>query len=92
MKYDSNELGINLNQASFSAISTANEQWNFDVKKKKFKEDFTFIFFNQRTNSYQAFLIKKNTLDTTSFPEKNKEVIRFFVDQNYIDRTGFSFI
>lgn len=85
------ELGLDMNQTAISAISTANDLWNFDVSKSKFKKDFTFIFYNQSLDSYDTILIKKNTLDTNLFPEKNKKVIRFYVDQNFVDRTGFKF-
>ena len=76
-------------QVTFSKISNANGLYNFDIVKKKFEKDFVFIFYNQ--NEYKVALIKAKTITVSNFPEKDKNTIRFFVDNKYLDKSGFDF-
>ncbi|WP_055448416.1 hypothetical protein [Lacinutrix mariniflava] len=86
-----NIYNINKSQISFSRISQSNNLWNFDVKKKKFKKDFYFVFYNDKSKSYKIALFKANTIDLNKFSEKDKYTIRFFVDEALKDRCSFDF-
>ncbi|MGV8814569.1 MAG: hypothetical protein ACOH2D_10730 [Gelidibacter sp.] len=87
----SGKYGINKSQIAFSRISESNGLWNFDINKQKFEKDFAFIFYNQITKKFNVGLIKGNTLVVNNFSEKNDDVIRFFVNEDLKDRSGFDF-
>ena len=88
----SKELNIAKQQISVSNISESNGLWNFDINKSKFANDFAFVFYNQETQTYKVSIFKSNTLELSHFGEKNDgQVVRFFVDANYQDRSGFRF-
>ncbi|MCC9063621.1 hypothetical protein [Flavobacterium piscisymbiosum] len=86
-----NKYKVEKKQITFSKISDSNGLWNFDVNKNKFNNIFCFIFFTQSNKTYKVAVINANTLPIEQFPEKNKNTIRFFVDKQYKDRTGFQF-
>jgi hypothetical protein len=85
------KLKIDKSQIAFSRISETKNEWNFDVPKVKFTKDFYFVFYNQKEETYKVAMIKANSINMKSFPEKNKDVIRFFVNLEFIDKTGFNF-
>ncbi|MGV4413717.1 hypothetical protein [Chryseobacterium sp. T1] len=88
----SEKLNLAKQQISVSNVSDSNGLWNFDVNKSKFAKDFAFVFYNQKTQNYGASFFKGNSLELSSFGKKNDgQVIRFFVDTNYKDRSGFKF-
>lgn len=88
----SKELNLSKQQISVSNISEANGLWNFDVNKDKFYNDFAFVFFNNKTQAYKVALFKANTLPVNKFGNKNEgQIVRFFVDQEYKDRSGYQF-
>lgn len=86
-----NKYSLENKQITFAKISESNGLWNFDVNKNKFNNTFCFIFYNQFEKTYKAAIIDANTLPLEQFPEKDKDTLRFFVDKDYKDRTGFKF-
>ncbi|MDM1410735.1 hypothetical protein HX038_08195 [Myroides odoratimimus] len=88
----SEELNLVKQQISVSNISDSNGLWNFDINKSKFTEDFAFVFYDQNAQTYKVSVFKGNSLELSNFGEKNNgQVVRFFVDANYQDRSGFKF-
>lgn len=85
------KYGISKSQVAFSKISVSNNLWNFDVNKQKFVKDFAFVFYNQATKKFKVGLINADALDLDNFSEKNIDTIRFFVDEDFKDRSGFDF-
>lgn len=83
------KYNLKSNQIAFSRVSTSNGLWNFDVNKNKFKSDFAFIFYNQE--KFKVALIPANSLNVADFPEKDASTIRFFVDNDYVNRNGLDF-
>lgn len=85
------KYNLKKSQIAYARISDANGLWNFDVSKKKFLNDFFFVFYDQNNKQYKVAFLKANSLNTERFPEKNPEAIRFFVDKEFMDRSGFNF-
>lgn len=84
-----NQYNLRNSQVTFSR--KLDSFWNFDVRKKKFDTDFAFIFYDQANRIYKVALIEPNTISVESFPEKEKETIRFRVDDTFKDKSGFDF-
>lgn len=83
--------GIENKQIAFSKVSEANGLWNFDVNKSKFNHKFYFVFYNQVTENYKVAIVQPNTFDLKILPEKNKNAVRFLVDEKYVDKSGIDF-
>lgn len=84
-------FNLNKKQTSFSKVSESNGNWNFDVDKKKFSNDFYFIFLS--SDKFNVAKIGANSLDLNKFLSKNNtQMVRFIVSEDFEDRhSGFNF-
>jgi len=84
-------FNLNKKQTSFSKVSESNGNWNFDVDKKKFSNDFYFIFLS--SDKFNIAKIRANSLDLNKFLSKNNtQMVRFIVSEDFEDRhSGFNF-
>ncbi|WP_316747553.1 hypothetical protein [Pedobacter gandavensis] len=89
IKVQSKHPQIHNKNMSYSRISDANGLWNFDVNKKKFEDDFYFVFYDQQTLKTKVAKIPACTLNLVNNSTK-VDAVRFYVkweDGKLMERT-----